>query len=325
MDIKLWGVRGSCPRPLGNEEYAYNLKKILEYALTAIKKNPEASVESLFSSLSVNQRIVIGGNTTCVEVKDANEQIIIDLGTGSIALGAEIVKNNKTKAKKELNIFITHTHWDHIQGWLFFAPAYLPEYTINFYSCIKDLEQRLSHQQQSPFFPVSLKQMLAKQVFHYVPADDKFSVPPFSVATRRLIHPGTSVAYKIWTAEKTFIFATDVEIFPLNNIPTIKKYHDYFLDVDLLVMDGQYSVMDAVNRQGWGHTAMLTCIDCALDWNVKHLVVTHHEPSYTDAKIWNEYDNASEYLKNKGADKDIKDFVFEIAQEGRTYHLGDHS
>ena len=320
MEIKLWGVRGSCARPLSNEEYSQHIGKILEHAVSRLKEKPNLSAKEIHNSLSREQSVLLGGNTTCVEVLSNRDQLIIDLGSGVRELGYNIVKQNAANKPKELHILITHTHWDHIQGWPFFTPAYSADYTIHFYSSLKNLEKRLLMQQNRWFFPIDFKKMLSKRKFHYIKPDTDFKIDSFSIRSRRLIHPGSCTSYSIRTHKKNFIFATDTEFFPLNNVGAIRNFNSYFKGTDLLIMDGQYSIEDAVNRVGWGHTAMLTAIDCAMNWEVKHLVLTHHEPSYNDSKIWELFSRAQEYLLEQ---KNHRSLRLDIAQEGDIYHLDD--
>lgn len=319
MDIKLWGVRGSCPSPLINGEYSQRIKEVLGYAVNRLKAEPELSAEELYSSLGPQKGSLIGGNTTCVEVCSGEEQLIIDLGTGARELGYDILKKKESRKKKELHILITHTHWDHIQGWPFFAPAFSPDYTIHFYSSLRNLEKRLLAQQNPWFFPIKLHESLSKKVFHYVKPGDSFTIKQFFIDSLRLIHPGTCTSYKIRTHNKNFIFATDTEFSPLNNMQLTKSFDDYFQGADLLIIDAQYSILDAIERLGWGHTAMLTAIDCAINWKVKHLVLTHHEPSYSEDKIWETFRSAIGYLQEQ--EKATKP-ILNIAQEGSVYHLG---
>ena len=303
---------------MSNEEYSQRIGKILEHAVSRLKEEPNLSAKEIHKSLTPQHGTLMGGNTTCVEVLSDEEQLIIDLGTGARELGYHILKQNAANKKKELHILMTHTHWDHIQGWPFFAPAYSPDYSIHFYSSIKNLEKRLFIQQNPWFFPLKFKEMLSKRIFHYIKPNSSLNIGPFNISTRRLIHPGACISYNIRTHEKNFIFATDTEFFPLNNLSFIMNFNDYFEKADLLVMDGQYSIVDAVNRFGWGHTAMLTAIDCAINWKVKHLVLTHHEPGYNDDKIWDVFANAQKYLTEQ---KNNRSLTLDIAQEGDVYHL----
>ena len=328
MKIKLWGVRGSCPRPVSKKEYTKKINKTVQLVSDSVKENPNQSLKKILSSLPKSYSEIVGGNTTCIEIEHEGVRLIIDLGTGVRELGEKIAredaqKNKKAEKKetKELHILMTHTHWDHIQGWPFFQQAYSPDYKINFYSSIKNLEKRLIRQQNTEHFPISLKQMMSNKKFHYFKPGASFSIGPFQINAKSLLHPGKCTSYKISVNKKSFIFATDIEIYPLSIKEEIKRYKDYFQDADLLVMDGQFSIMDAMDRKGWGHTAMITTIDCALHWQVKHLVVTHHDPSYDDQLVWKIFAQGKKYLEKK--ENNFQKLQVDLAQEGKIYYLTD--
>ena len=120
IQIKLWGVRGSCPTPIKTEEYLSKTEEVLEFLLPVARKNPQQSAKELLSLLPAKYKALVGGNTTCIEITEDNLRLIIDLGTGARELGYTILGEKKEKQTKELHILMTHTHWDHIQGWPFF-------------------------------------------------------------------------------------------------------------------------------------------------------------------------------------------------------------
>ena len=294
MQIKLWGVRGSIPTPLSSGEYRQRLKEALTHARERWQTDPELSPESVIEELAPEVTNLVGGETTCVEVRSGNHQLIIDLGTGARRLGYDMLARG---VKGDISVLVTHTHWDHIQGWPFFVPGYIPDNTIHFYSCIPNCHERFQRQQHFDHFPVEFDAMLSKKEFHTFEPGHTFTVGPFEVSTLDLAHPGGSVAYRIAAGGKKFIFATDTE-FSGDDVETqINRYSSFFAGADLLVMDAQYTMDEARQKIGWGHRAMVISVECALKWKVKRLVLTHHEPAYQDEKIHVLFEEALRYLE----------------------------
>ena len=293
MQIKLWGVRGSIPTPLSSGEYRQRLKAALGQARERWQADPDLSAEKVLEGLSPEVTNLVGGETTCVEVRSGDAQLIIDLGTGARRLGYDMLARG---VKGAIHVLVTHTHWDHIQGWPFFVPGYIPDNSIHFYSCIPDIHERFQRQQHFDHFPVEFDAMMSKKEFHTYQPGESYEIGPFRVSTLELAHPGGSVAYRIEAGGKRFIFATDTEFSGDNIDEQIEKYRDFFENADLLIMDAQYTMDEARQKIGWGHTAMVISVDCALKWHVKRLVLTHHEPAYQDEKIHMLFDEAAKYL-----------------------------
>jgi phosphoribosyl 1,2-cyclic phosphodiesterase len=293
VKIKLWGVRGSIPTPLSSGEYRERLKEALTQAHGRWQSEPELSPETVLAELSPEVTSLVGGETTCVEVLSGEHQLIIDLGTGARRLGYDMLARG---IKGDVQVLVTHTHWDHIQGWPFFVPGYIPDNTIHFYSCLPNCRERFQRQQHFDHFPVEFDEMMSKKEFHTFPPGGSFTVGPFEVSTLDLAHPGGSVAYKIEADGQKFIFATDTEFSGEDLDEQIDRYRPFFDDADLLIMDAQYTMDEARQKIGWGHTAMVISVDCALKWHVKRLVLTHHEPAYQDEKIHQIFHEARRYL-----------------------------
>ena len=210
--------------------------------------------------------------------------------------------------KGDIHVLMTHTHWDHIQGWPFFGPGFFPNNRVHFYSCHANCRERFIRQQYKDYFPINFEDMASKRDFFQFQSGDSFDIESFHVSTLPLMHPGGSIAYKIVSGGKQFVFATDTEFFGPDLEKQIEDRRDFFEGVDLLVMDAQYSLAEAEQKIGWGHTAMLIAVDCAVHWKVGRLVLTHHEPAHNDAKTFRLYEEAVAY-KNKQA------------LEGATYDL----
>ena len=157
MKIHFWGVRGSIPKAQSSEELRSKLKKILELANNK-KLDSEEKIETFINTLPFYLKNNYGGNTTCIEINDDDGNIfIIDAGSGIKNFGKDLL--SRPKKPDIINLFLTHFHWDHIQGFPFFVPAYMPNETINFYSPKPNFKKIIEKQQNKFNFPVLLNEM----------------------------------------------------------------------------------------------------------------------------------------------------------------------
>ncbi len=316
MNVKLWGVRGSIPAPLGPEDYQSRLLRALAIARDAWEQNPDLEPESLLEKMPEHLHTIVGGETTCVEVRSGDVQLILDMGTGARRLGYDILGRGY---KGPLHVLMTHTHWDHIQGWPFFVPGYIPDYEVHFYSCMDDCENRFIGQQIEYYFPVTFDSMGSGRKFHQVKPGDSFEIGPFNIRTEDLQHPGGSTSYRIECDGRSFVFATDTEFFGPGLADQIESKRSFFEGADLLVMDAQYTPEEAEQKKGWGHTSMQTAVECALKWKVKQLVFTHHEPAHTDDATYKIFDDARKFLKDNNPNGHVLELA--VAREGDSYSL----
>lgn len=320
MQIKLWGVRGSLPAPTTNEEYSYKIHRILERALAAGIKN-DTEIPGFIDTLPADLKLVFGGNTTCVTVtSDSGAMYILDCGSGIRLLGYELMKGPCGKGQGVMNIFLTHNHWDHLQGLPFFTPLYIKGNVLNFHSPFKNQQKILADQMKAPYFPAPYEGTASTK--HYIQLDVKKRAPlkledDLIVDYFPLKHPGGSFAYRFRQKGKTFIFATDAEftgeIFESRQDDT----NDFFNGADLLIIDSQYTLDESFVKFDWGHTSFTMAVNCGLRWNVKKLVLTHHEPAYADAKLNENYMAAIEHGENCKNDS----MSIDIATEGTMYTL----
>jgi phosphoribosyl 1,2-cyclic phosphodiesterase len=315
--IKFWGVRGSIPAPLDTEGLRRKLTGALEFARDTWKKDRSVSVSDIVQSLPDQYGRVVGGDTTCIEVNYKEHRVVIDLGTGSRKLGYQIMKD--MPGGGDIYVLMTHTHWDHVQGLPFFLPVYIPKYHLHFYSALPDLEKRLKLQQKFDYFPVKFEQTGSKKTFHNFNCGDRFTINGMNISTAALIHPGGSVAYRIEAGNKSFIMSTDTEFFGARLDELVEHYRPFYNKADMVVLDAQYSLLEAEEKVGWGHTAMFTAIDCAVNWGVKKLVLTHHEPSHPEEQTHQLYADAMSYFNSTYRNRSKMKIV--LAQEQTEFKL----
>ena len=156
MQVTIWGCRGSLPTPMPKSEYEEKTRHILEAYREA--GSPQ-DVEEFLAGREFHERSTYGGNTSCVEVTDGDAQIIFDAGSGLRPLGLKMMGGPAGKGAAKIHLLMNHTHWDHMMGFPFFVPAYIPGNSITFYGCHDHLKERFEHQQVFTHFPVSMEVM----------------------------------------------------------------------------------------------------------------------------------------------------------------------
>jgi phosphoribosyl 1,2-cyclic phosphodiesterase len=259
------------------------------------------------------QTVVHGGNTTCLEVCGSDLRIIFDAGTGIRPLGMDLVE----RGPNAIHIFLTHFHWDHIQGFPFFAPLYDAEDRIKVIGPKqKDIDvQNLFAGQMGPiYFPVPFSFVAAEMEFEHL-NDGGYEVGEFELEVMRMRHPSFVIGYKIKVGGHVICFVPDNELDGdmYNELDRgfEKRMVDFVGDADLLIHDSMYTEAEYPKRVGWGHSTFEQTLRLGAEAGVKKLLFSHHDPSRTDYELDAVVAKMREDAARSGAD-----MVVEAAKEG---------
>src|SRR5919202_1853812 len=259
MKIRFWGTRGSVPTP-----------------------GPRTAR--------------FGGNTSCVELRAADGTcLVVDCGTGAREMGAHLLAEQAQPP--DIHLLIGHTHWDHIQGFPFFGPAYVPGCQINVYSppgLEETLEASLSDQMQYTYFPVRLNDLRARILFREL-GEGRFQIGGVTVETQYLNHTAPSLGYRLKVGGCTIVYASDHEPYwwpgqaprkvwtPVH--PGDARHLAFLEGADVLIHDAQYLDREYPAKRGWGHSTGNYVTDLAALAGVKQVVLFHHDPTHDDRLV----------------------------------------
>lgn len=251
MEVRFWGVRGSVA--VGGSSFAR-----------------------------------IGGNTSCVEVTSGGERLVLDAGTGLRGLGDELLKGPQPV---RLTMLWSHLHWDHVQGFPFFSPAWLPTTRLTMYGPGRDgdlqLRDTLARQMTPPTFPVPLHCMASRMDFRAALHAQPFEVGPFRVTPFELPHPQGCLGYRVEADGQSFVYATDVELRGDSLPPRAAPFLE---GADALCLDAQYTQAEyegksGPSRRGWGHSTVPDAARVAARAGARRLLLFHHDPARTDDQV----------------------------------------
>ena len=225
-----------------------------------------------------------GGNTPCVFIETSSaDKLIMDGGSGIRQLGHEFARQGIKDTT--FHIFISHLHYDHIQGLPFFIPAYDPSNTIVFHGGHKHLEQSIREQMKTPTSRLAWKLAGRRFLFEIHQAGDKLELCDAEISMIEQEHPGTSYGFRIDSDGKSAVYSTDAEH---KNTAHLPKYPfvDFIRGSDLLIFDAPYTHSQSIgNREDWGHSSNVMGVELAARGEVKTLAIFHHDPGSTDQEL----------------------------------------
>ena len=259
LKLKIWGARGSFPIPELNGPF--------------------------------------GGETSCVEIRTSKDDLVLlDMGTGLRGFGNSLVKEKSNV--KDINIFLSHYHYDHILGFLMFVPLFIDKFNINIYAPgenDEEIKAKFEAFLDPSFWPVNIDMFNAKINFkHYTTGEIKIN-ETLKITTCKHGHPGGASTIRVQYDRFSVTYATDCE-HPSSHLN--QNIIDIAKGTDILIHDAQYTPEQLHKYKGWGHSSWEQCVELALQANVKKLVLFHHNPDYSNSILENIEKNAQNKFKN---------------------------
>jgi CheY-like chemotaxis protein/phosphoribosyl 1,2-cyclic phosphodiesterase len=235
-----------------------------------------------------------GGNTSCVEVRSSDGTLIVlDCGTGAHGLGRELA----IQSPKRGHLLIGHTHWDHIQGFPFFEPLFMPAQNWSVYAPggrRRQLEETLAGQMAYEYSPIDFASLRAQVAFHEL-TEGVLELGDIRVRTQYMNHPALTLGYRLECDGAALVYATDHEPHTLHpedaepGAPLIhpedRRHVRFLAGADLVIHDAQYTLADFPERAGWGHTPIERAVDYAILAGAKRLALFHHDPKRHDEAV----------------------------------------
>ena len=292
MRVKLWGVRGSLATPMTSAQLRDKARALLAEAKPADLASPQA-IEAYLDRTPHSW--TYGGNTSCVEVELDNQTCILDAGTGLRSLGLNL-KNDGRDQKHALHFFFTHFHWDHICGFPYFGPIYIPGRKIDVWSGRSDAQRLLTTQMDDAHFPVKWNMLKSVITCHQLPEDQPTTVGEATVRIMPLIHPDKAYGYRIDHKGRSVCYLTDTEV-SKNPNKVAEHYAQFVAGADVVIVDAMYGFLDYHDHINFGHSTIFNFIDFFRDADIGELVIFHHDPMASDPQVTRLFTDAKRYTE----------------------------
>ena len=279
MYIKCWGTRGSLPVASNHIQSQERFLRLVDNAESAGIRSLSNLREALVTG-SLSTPLSFGGNTTCTEIGLGSDMAFVDMGSGLREAGSACV----AAGRKEISIFVTHMHWDHVMGLPFFIPIHSDECSIHIYHVHRNGPEHIKINFNGVNFPVTWDQLGATVQFHQMKLYQPVEIGAMQVTPFVLDHPGGSFGYRFDGAGKSAAIGIDGEykrLTPKELGPDLK----YFQNLDFLLFDAQYELAELAHRFDWGHCSPNIGVDLALRERIKWLAFAHHDPWASDEKL----------------------------------------
>lgn len=296
MKVRFWGTQGSLPATFNAEIIRGKVFRALKAAQGREFQNDDQIHQFIDEQLPFADRGTYGSNTACVQLEGSeNEYIICDCGSGLRDLGLHLLKSGQARKNAIYHIFMTHLHWDHLQGFPFFVPAFIPGNKIIIHTFHEQTEDCFRMQMAPPVFPVPFDALAADIEFDLQPPCSPYSVGGYGITAIEQSHPGISYGYRFEKDGKVVVYSTDSE-------HKHEAYEDdypfltFFKEADLLIFDAQYTMADATfTKANWGHSSNVMGVELAARAHVQKLAMFHHEPTSSDEELANFLSNTRMY------------------------------
>ena len=250
-----------------------------------------------------------GGNTSCMEIGCGDDRIIFDAGSGIRELGLSVMSDPPRK----IHLFITHTHWDHIQGFPFFLPSFVSGFEIDVYApphADKDIESIFRGQLDRAYFPIQMDDMQAKFEFKIL-GDETVQIGDVKIDWEYTLHPGATVGYRVDIKGKTLAYIPDNEFLkgylgPPDQAPeqAVDSVHAQLLKllngVDVLIHEAQYTSEEYADKIGWGHSSVANACILAKLAEVGRWIAIHHDPTHSDEFLQGKLNLTRQVLRDLG-------------------------
>lgn len=287
MQAYFWGTRGSLPVAPEGIAIREKIRRALLKANGRRFDDASAAEQFIDAELDFPVRSSYGGNSSCMEIIGGDHYTVCDMGSGLRCLGQQVMRKHGTGQPQIYNFFMSHVHWDHIMGFPFFPPSYIPGNTIRIHGGhpVAVLEEAFRRQQSAPCFPVQWEHLGASIDFVHLDTDRWYDIDGLRVKLKLQPHPGGSYGYRFEQSDKALVYSTDAE-HKLQSDTETEGMVEFYRNADVVVFDAQYSLNEMINsKEDWGHSSNIVGIDLCLRAHVKHYCMFHHEPAHGDETI----------------------------------------